>query len=67
VSSGFRPAVSLRWEHTAKLVDEAHGGADEDIAEISHAEAEQIMARLAGRHWPPGAARLPWVVSAYPG
>jgi hypothetical protein len=57
----------LCWEHTSMLVQEAHGGADEDIAEISRAEAEQIMAGLAARHWPPDAARLPWVASAYPG
>ena len=25
----------LSWEHTSKLVEEAHGGADEDIAEIA--------------------------------
>jgi hypothetical protein len=56
----------LRWEHTAMLVEEAHGGADADIAGISRAEAEQITAGLAARHWPPEAARLPWVVSAYP-
>jgi hypothetical protein len=56
----------LRWEHTAKLVEEAHGGADEDIAEISQAEAEQITAALAARHWPPEAAGLPWVASVYP-
>ena len=55
----------LCWEHTSKLVEEAHGGADEDIAEISRAEAEQITAGLApatGRR----AAWLPWVASAYP-
>ena len=38
----------------------------EDIAEISRAEAEQITAELAARHWPPDAARLPWVSRAYP-
>ena len=56
----------LCWEHTSTLAEEAHGGADADIAEISRAEAEQITARLAARHWPPQAARLPWVASAYP-
>jgi hypothetical protein len=56
----------LWWEHTSKLVEEAHGGADEDIAEISRAEAEQITAGLAARYWPPDAARLPWVAYAYP-
>ena len=56
----------LCWEHTTKLAEEAHGGADEDIAEITRAQAEQIMARLAAEHWPPEAARLPWVAAAYP-
>jgi len=56
----------LWWEHTPMLVEEAHGGADEDIAEISRAQAGQIAAGLAARHWPPDAARLPWVASAYP-
>ena len=65
--TGQQMTWRLCWEHTSKLVEEAHGGADEDIAEISRAEAEQIMAGLAARHWPPDAARLPWVVSAYPG
>jgi hypothetical protein len=37
----------LCWEHTAMLVEQAHGGADADIAEISRAEAEQITAGLA--------------------
>jgi hypothetical protein len=56
----------LCWEHTAILVEEAHGGADADIAEISRAEAEQITARLAARNWPPEASLLPWVACAYP-
>ncbi len=56
----------LCWEHTSMLVEEAHGGADADIAEISRAEAEQITAGLAARNWPPDAAGLPWVASAYP-
>ncbi len=56
----------LWWEHTSKLVEEAHGGADGDIAEISRAEAEQITARLAAGYWPPDAAGLPWVTCAYP-
>jgi hypothetical protein len=64
--TGQQMTWQLCWEHTSKLIEEAHGGADEDIAEISRAEAEQIMARLAARHWPPDAARLPWVLSAYP-
>jgi hypothetical protein len=56
----------LWWEHTALLVEEAHGGADADLAEIGRDEAEQIAAELAGRWWPPDAARLPWVTCAYP-
>ena len=56
----------LWWEHTPMLVEEAHGGADAHIAQISRAEAEQITARLAAGNWPPDAARLPWVTSAYP-
>jgi hypothetical protein len=56
----------LCWEHTSMLVEEAHGGADADIAEITRAEAEQITARLAARYWPPDATRLPWVACAYP-
>ena len=63
---GQQMTWQLCWEHTPKLVEEAHGGADEDIAEISRAEAEQITAGLAARYWPPDAARLPWVASAYP-
>jgi hypothetical protein len=64
--TGQQMTWQLWWEHTAKLVEEAHGGADEDITEISRAEAEQITATLADRNWPADAARLPWVTSAYP-
>ena len=56
----------LCWEHTAMLVEEAHGGADADIAEITRTEAGQITTRLAARHWPPDTVRLPWVACAYP-
>jgi hypothetical protein len=56
----------LCWEHTSTLAEEAHGGADADIAEISRAEAEQITAGLAARCWPPEAARLAWVACVYP-
>ena len=56
----------LCWEHTSMLAEEAHGGADADIAEISGAEADQVVAGLAARCWPPEAARLPWVGCAYP-
>jgi hypothetical protein len=54
------------WEHTSTLAEEAHGGADADITEISGAEAQQITAGLAARYWPPDAARLPWVACVYP-
>jgi hypothetical protein len=56
----------LCWEHTSTLVEEAHGSADADLAEISRADAEQITAGLAARYWPPEAARPPWVACAYP-
>ena len=56
----------LWWQHTPLLVDDRRGNCIEDIAEISRAEAEQIAAGLAARSWPPDAARLPWVISAYP-
>jgi hypothetical protein len=57
----------LWWAHTAMLVDDRRGNCGEDLAEVSRAEAGQIAAELAGRYWPPDAARLPWVASAYPG
>ena len=63
---GQQMTWQLCWEHTTKLAEEAHGGADEDITKISRDQAEQIIAGLAARHWPPDAARLPWVASAYP-
>ena len=45
----------------------SRGNCTEDIAETGRGEAEQIAAGLAAWYWPPDAARLPWVVSAYPG
>ncbi len=42
------------------------GNCEWDLAAISRQEAEQIAAGLAADHWPPDAARLPWVASAYP-
>jgi len=63
---GQQMTWQLCWEHTTKLAEEAHGGADADIAEISQAEAEQITAGLVARCWPPEAAQLPWIASAYP-
>ena len=56
----------LCWQHTPMLVDDRRGNCIEDIAEVGREEAEQIAAGLAARCWPPDAARLPWVVSAYP-
>jgi hypothetical protein len=48
------------------LVEEARDGCDYDLAEVSRGEAEQIAGGLAASHWPPDAARLPWVASVYP-
>jgi hypothetical protein len=39
----------LWWEHTSKLVEEALGGADADLAETSRAEAEADHRRAGGR------------------
>ena len=64
--TGQQMTWRLWWEHTTLLIEEAHGGADADLAEIGRDEAEQITAELAGRYWPPDAARLPWVTCAYP-
>ncbi len=47
------------------LIDDVRGNYVEEITEISRHDTEQIAAELAGRHWSPEAARLPWVVSAY--
>jgi hypothetical protein len=56
----------LNWEHTTLLIEDARGECIYDIVEISRDRAEQIMADLAHRYWPPAAAELPWVASAYP-
>jgi hypothetical protein len=56
----------LYWEHTPMLVDDARGNCDDDIVAISRHDAEQITTGLARRYWPPGAAQLPWVTTAYP-
>ena len=64
--TGQQMTWRLWWEHTAMLVEDARGSCDYDLAEISRGEAEQIAAGLAAPHWPPDAARLPWVASAYP-
>ena len=34
---------------------------------IERRKARASLQELAGRYWPPDAARLPWVASAYPG
>ena len=64
--TGQQMTWGLWWEHTAMLVEEARGGCDYDLAEVSRGEAEQIAGGLAASHWPPDAARLPWVASVYP-
>ena len=56
----------LSWQHTPMLIDDRRGNCEWDITAISRPQAEQIAAGLAARHWPPDAARLPWVTSAYP-
>jgi hypothetical protein len=56
----------LYWEHAPMLVDDARGNCSDDITEISQHDAGQITASLAARYWPPQAACLPWVASAYP-
>jgi len=56
----------LAWEHTTLLADDARGSCSDDIVEISRYDAIQVMASLARRFWPPGAALLPWVMAAYP-
>jgi hypothetical protein len=56
----------LWWKPTPMLVDGRRGNCDEDLAEVSRAEAEQIAAELAAGSCPPDAARLPWVASANP-
>jgi hypothetical protein len=56
----------LWWQFSAMLAEDAHGSCTYDLPQISRDEAEQIAAGLAAGHWPPDAARLPWVVSAYP-
>jgi len=64
--TGQQMTWRLWWEHTAMLVEDARASCDYDLAEISRGEAGQIAAGLAAGNWPPGAARLPWVASAYP-
>jgi hypothetical protein len=48
------------------LIEDARASCDYDLAEISRAEAREIAAGLAAGHWPPDAARLPWVAPACP-
>ncbi len=64
--TGQQMTWRLWWEHTAMLVEEARDGCDFDLAEISRGEGEQIAAGLTAGHWPPDAARLPWIASACP-
>jgi hypothetical protein len=56
----------LSWIFTPMLVDDQRGNCDYDITPVSQQDAEQIAAELAARDWPPDAARLPWILSAYP-
>lgn len=63
---GQQLAWRLAWEHTTLLVEDARGEAMADIVPVSQEEAERIAASLAARYWPPDAAQLPWVTSAYP-
>ena len=56
----------LSWQHTTMLIDDRRGNCVWDITGISRQRAGQIAAGLAADHWPPDAARLPWVASAYP-
>jgi hypothetical protein len=56
----------LRWQWTSILVQEARDGADCDVTRVNRAEAERVVAFLAGRYWPAKALRLPWVEAAYP-
>ena len=56
----------LNWEHTTLLTDDARGQCTYDIAGIGRDRAEQIMAVLAHRYWPPDAAQLHWAANAYP-
>ena len=62
---GQQLAWRLAWEHTTLLAEDARGEAMADIVPVSQ-EAAQIAACLAARYWPPDAAQLPWVTSAYP-
>ena len=63
---GEQLAWRLSWEHTTVLAEEARGECGHDVTPIGRDEAERIAASLAGRYWPPDAARLPWVQHAYP-
>jgi hypothetical protein len=56
----------LSWKHTPMLIDDRRGNCEWDITGISRQQSEQIAAGLAAGHWPPDAARLPCVASAYP-
>ena len=62
---GQQRAWRLSWEHTTLLAEDARGELGTHIAAISQQEAERIAASLATRYWPPDAAQLPWVTSAY--
>jgi hypothetical protein len=48
------------------LVEEARASCDYDLTPISRDQAESVAAGLAAPHWPPDAARLPWISCPYP-
>jgi len=48
------------------LVEDARASCDYNLTPISRDQAESIAAGLAAPHCPPDAARLPWVIHAYP-
>jgi hypothetical protein len=63
---GQQLAWRLSWEHTTLLIEDARGETTAHLVAISRHDAEGIAASLATRYWPPDAAQLSWVRSAYP-
>jgi RNase P subunit RPR2 len=63
---GQQLAWQLSWEHTTLLAEDARGEATAHIVQISRSEAEHIAVSLAHRCWPPDAAQLRWIKTAYP-
>ena len=57
----------LCWKHTPMLVDDRRGNCEwGPHRDQPPAGTSRSRPGLAARHWPPDAARLPWVASAYP-